>query len=106
MSDRASVAPSAQHPSHIFQAIVPGSKQSVAIGASSASSTELNSKTSIIRIFPTVDCFIEFGDSPTATTSSHFCPGGVIQYFGVYQFSKLAVIRSSTSGTLYIMEGV
>lgn len=100
-----SKAPQAHHPSTVFQAIIPGISQSIAVGAASLSSTSFDSNTSLIRIFSTVDCFLEFGDSPTATTSSHFCPGGVIQYYGVYKFAKLAVIRSSTSGTLYIMEG-
>lgn len=101
----ASIAPSSQHPTTVFQAIVPGIKQSVPVTASSEASAAFDANTTIIRIFSTVDCFIEFGDNPTATSSSHFCPGGVIQYFGVHNYSKIAAIRSTTSGTLYIMEG-
>jgi hypothetical protein len=103
----ASTAPTSYHPSGFFQAIVPGRAQPpLNISASSVQSLEIPDNTSLVRLFPTVDCFIEFGDSPTATTSSHFFPGGLIQYVGVDVIKKIAVIKAGTpTGTLYIMEG-
>lgn len=68
-----------------------------------------NESTTMIRFFPTSDCYIATGDSPTAVSggnsSSFFCPGGVIQYFGVERGSKIAVIQDTTAGDLHILEG-
>lgn len=80
--------------------------QTVSIGFSAVQSDVFNHRTSLIRLFNTVDCFIEVGESPTATSgSSIFCAGGIYHYFGVKQGERLSVIAGSpTAGTLYIME--
>jgi len=94
-----------RHPTTMFQAMVPGVAQTVAIGATSIQSNKWQTGVTIIRVFATVDCYLAFGTDPTANDSSHFCPGGIIQYFGVFNYDELAVIRKSSDGTLYIMEG-
>lgn len=90
-----------------FEAIIPGISQSVAVGAASVQSAALQSKSSIIRLFSTTDCFILIGATPTALQdgTSMFLPAGVIEYFGVNGAPLVAVIQSSASGTLYITEG-
>lgn len=78
--------------------------QTLAVGAVAVQSAQFNLRTSLVRVFSTVDCFLEFGPSPTATTSSIFCAGGIYQYFGVKQDQRLSVIAASVSGTIYVME--
>lgn len=88
-----------------FQAIVPGVSQTVAYTGSSSQSTAFGAPTSLVRIFSTTDCFIAFGGSPTASAASIWVPGGIIQFFGVNHGEKLAVIESTATGNLYILEG-
>lgn len=92
---------------HIFQAIVPSASQSISTSGASTQSTQFSGTTTIIRIFCTQDTFIAFGSNPTANTSgsSLFMPGGIVEYFGVTPSTKIAVIQSSMSGTVYCTEG-
>lgn len=90
-----------------WQAIIPGVSQVVDIGASSVASTAFSSKTSLVRVTANQDCFISFGATPVAnTTTSIFLPLGAVDYFGVIPGTKLAVIQSSMSGTIFITEGL
>jgi hypothetical protein len=89
-----------------FQAIIPGASQVVAIGASSADSTVLGTNTTVVRLTSDQPCFVAFGSTPTATTSSHYLPANVPGLFGVYPGTKIAVIESGSMGSLYISEGL
>ena len=88
-------------------AVVPGGlNQVVAVGSSSTQSNVLNTNTSIVRVVSTTNCFLAFGTAPTATSASGvYLPANVIDYFGVADGSKIAVIQSAASGSLYIAEG-
>lgn len=88
-----------------FQAIIPGTSLTRAVASTTAQSSAFGANTTIVRLRSTTDCFVEFGSNPTATSASMFLPSGVTEYFGVVGGSKLAVIRSSADGTLYITEG-
>ncbi len=89
-----------------FEAIIPGLSQTVAVGAASAQSTALDDNTTIVRLFATVDCFIAIGSNPTAASATGmFIPGGIIDFIGINKNDKIAVIRSSASGSLYLTEG-
>lgn len=90
-----------------FQAIVPGVSQTITTSGSSTQSALLQNATSIVRLFSTTDCFVAFGTNPTATTSSLFLPGGIIDYVGIpeQQKYKIAAIQSTAAGKLYITEG-
>lgn len=90
-------------------ALVPKNPQKVNFNAVSAESVAFDSSSTCIRIFPTQDCYIKISTgSPTATTNDVFCPGGVIQYFGVMPngIYKIAVIRDIYDGILHIIEGL
>ncbi len=89
-----------------FEALEPGPSQSITFSGVSTQSTAFSSKTSIIRIFCTQDCFLSFGPNPTATTSGYFLPAGIIDFVGVNQGPFVAVIQSTQAGTLYVTEGL
>lgn len=88
-----------------FQAIFPGTNQTIVTSGSSQQSSAFASLTSIIRVYCTQDCYLAFGTDPTASSSSLFLPSGTIEYFGVYGGTKVAVLQVSASGNLYITEG-
>lgn len=95
-----------QFPFRTWPAIEIGTSQTVAIGATSVQSSAVDSNTSLIRLFSTVDCFITVGSNPTATTSHMILPAGIVEYIGITGGHKLAVIRNSASGTLYMTEAL
>lgn len=89
----------------IFPAISQGASQIIAYTGAAAQSAAFATGVTILRVFATTDCFLEFGANPTATSGSMFLPGGFIEYFEVRPGDKLSVIRSTISGTLYMTEG-
>lgn len=88
-----------------FQAIIPGISQQLSISGSSQQSAAFSATPNLVRLFATKDCYIEIGTNPTATSSSMFLPGGIVEYFGLFSGYKLAVLQASSSGTLYVTEG-
>lgn len=89
-----------------FEAINPGTSQAVSVNSASVQSAQFGDRTSVVRLFGTVDCLLAFGQNPTVTQSTgYFLPGGIIDFVGVTSLSKIAVIQSSTVGVLYITEG-
>jgi hypothetical protein len=80
----------------------PDSTETVSIGAGSLSSGTISSK--VIRLVATSDCHVAFGLSPTATGSSMFLPGGVVEYFAVADNEKVAVIQNASAGTLFVTQ--
>ena len=88
-----------------FQCIFPGTSQKLNIAAAATASSSFSSSSRVVRVFPTKDCFVEFGASPVATTTSLFCPGGIIQFFGVTPSDKVSIIQSDSTGSFYITEG-
>ncbi len=88
-----------------FEAMEPGAAQSVVINSNSVQSTQFSNKTSIIRLFSTVDCFLAFGNNPVAVSGNYFLPGGIIDFVGVNNVQRLAVTWSASAGTLYLVEG-
>ena len=84
----------------------PGTTQTVAVGSSSAASTNaFDANTRDIRIVTTVDAHVEFGTSPTATSSSLIVPAFTVEYFRVDSATKVAVLRvGSNNGTARVTE--
>ena len=87
-----------------------GTSQTVSITststASSATSAAADGDQSIqvVTLYATVDCFLAFGSSPTATSAGHFVGGGERMYMRMAPGDKVAAIRSGTDGTLYMTE--
>ncbi len=88
-----------------YQAIRLGTAQSLTTSGSAVQCVPFQSSTSIIRVFCTKDMYIDIGLNPTATSSSHFMPGGIIEYFTVLSGYKLSAVQVSESGVLYLSEG-
>ena len=83
----------------------PSTTQTVAVGSTSAASSAFGSQTNEIRIVTTVDAYVEFASSPTATSSSLIVPAFTVEYFKVSPSSKVAVLRvGSTTGTSRVTE--
>ena len=86
-----------------------GNDQTVNVAsASAATGTALNADSRVVRLVLTQPGFVEFGSSPTATTSgSTYLPADTPEYFLIPQpgTTKVAVIRSgSTDGKMYVSE--
>lgn len=88
-----------------YQAIRPIQNEKITILAASTQSSAFSSN--IIRVFPTVDCWINIdGDVAVADDGTTcFCAGGIYQFFIFNSGSKLAVIRDSGDGYLHITAG-
>ena len=83
----------------------PSTTQTVAVGATSAASSAFGSQTNEIRIVTTVDAYVEFASSPTATSSSLIIPAFTVEYFSVTPATKVAMLRvGSTTGTSRVTE--
>lgn len=57
----------------------------------------------VVRVVATDDCYISFGPAPTATLTSMYMPGGLVEYFSIDENDRIAVI-SEGSGVLHITE--
>ena len=84
----------------------PGTTQTVAVGSSSAASTNaFDANTRDIRIVTTVDAYVEISSAPTATSSSFILPAFTVEYFRCAGSDKVAVLRvGSTTGTSRVTE--
>jgi len=83
----------------------PLTTQTAAFTASSAAITNaVGSQVNKVRLLATQNCHIAFGASPTATTSDFYLPSGVVEYFTIKPGQKVAAIRNSADGTLYVTE--
>lgn len=92
----------------MFQVVSPGVSQVIAINGTSAQASGFSEGVTIIRLFSTVDAWVAFGSSPTAVyegSGSMFLPGGVVEYFEVKAGEKIAVVRNTINGKLYVTEG-
>ena len=92
-----------------FSAITAGASQKISFtNVSAQSTTTMLPLTSIVRLFSTEDCWILFGDNPTAAANdgnSFFLPAGIVEYFGADPGQKIAVIRDSANGDLHVTQG-
>jgi|GEM_PF-1073883 len=86
------------------QALKAGTVSTVSVSSSSAQSSAHAATTNVIRLVSTTDCHIAFAASPTATTSSMYLPANQVEYFLVTGGEKVAAIRASADGTLYVTE--
>lgn len=94
----------AQTEGHVAQCMGLGTAQKVSYTASSAVGSAFGTGTRIVRVYATTDCHIRFGTTPTAVTTDTFIPAGVPEYFAVNAGVKIAAVRNSASGDLYVTE--
>mgnify|MGYP006270329937 CR=1 FL=1 len=97
-------APSASDNSAYIEAT-----QVVAVGASSAASAVVNSKTVFVILNSTVACWVSVGSNPTAVAAgaNSFYLTGNFQYYPIAVepgVTKIAVIQASSGGSLSIAE--
>lgn len=78
----------------------PGATTSVAVGAESSQSGPLGS--TVVRVVATTDCHVSFGADPAADATSLYLPANMPEYFACSGEEKIAVIRDTADGTLYI----
>ena len=98
---------------HVIPAVrlKPGGAQSVNVSSSSVrNTTNFDADTRIISLYATQPMYIAFGDSTvTATTADHYFPAGIYYDFAigggqVHQYTRIAALRVSADGVLYISE--
>lgn len=80
--------------------IRPGSTEKIAVGATTVTSAQTGSQ--VVRLLATVDCHVAFGSDPAADESALFLPANLPEYFACDARDKVAAVRDSTDGVLYI----
>lgn len=73
----------------------PVAEQTVAIGGSSTASAAFNANTGLVRLHTDSTCSVEFGGTPTATTSTARLAANQTEYFAVHPGTKVAVIANT-----------
>lgn len=82
-----------------------GSTQTVAFTSTSvAQTTAVAAGVRVVRVIASTACHIAQGASPVATTSYPKLPANTEAYLVVAPGEKLAAIRTTTSGTLWVTE--
>jgi len=84
-----------------------GTVLKVAAGtASAATSSAIADNVLYVRVVSDQNAYIEFGSSPTASSSTHYLPANQVEYFKVQtDGTKVAALRAgSTSGNVWISE--
>ncbi len=77
---------------------------------STRNAAAFDSKTDVISVYSSENCYIKFGDnSVTATTGDHFLPAGLYLDLAIgpnenAQNAYLAILSAEASGTVYISE--
>jgi len=88
-----------------MSAYYPLTTQTVAFLITSVASTNaVGAQTKRVRLVATTDCHIAFGVSPTATTSDMYLAADREEIFKIKPGQKVAAIRNTADGTLYVTE--
>ena len=93
-----------------FQSIYPGRSQKVSFSAMSASvaPNRTSSKTTIVRLSATENCWVRLSDGEVAAAndgSSFFLPA-MTEYIGCKPNQQISVIGDTASGDLHITEAL
>lgn len=109
-----------------FQALVPADAEEAKqlnhfknFTNSSSYTATLEAETTLVSLFATQDCWCRFvpstesdtaaAPSESVKTNCFFVPGGIAAFFGVPRKEdvryKIAVVRDSANGILYVAEG-
>lgn len=83
-----------------------GASQKRTTSATSAQSTAVGAHTSVVRLYATKACHVVTGADPTAVADAGlYLPDAGEAYIGIQGGHKIAVIRDTADGALYITEG-
>ncbi|MFA5490007.1 MAG: hypothetical protein WC284_12435 [Candidimonas sp.] len=74
--------------------------QVISFEDASVQSSSINSQ--IIRVVCNENCHIAIGEDPTATENSMLIPAGTHEYFVITPGDKIAALRESNNGKLFI----
>lgn len=84
---------------------VNGGTQSVSFTAASAATTNaIGNQTRRVSLFADQDCHVRFDGTPVAVTTDFFLPASVQIMLAIRPGQKVAAIRNSADGTLYVSE--
>ena len=88
------------------QALFPASQVAVTVtGTTARTAADFDVDTLAVELTPTEDMYIKFGDSTvTATSSDVLIKSGIVYVYAINGNDRLAAIRVSTNGTLYVTE--
>lgn len=95
--------------------VLPGGGKKVAVGAASArTATDFAKDVQVITLYATENMHIEFGDATAVALNdgtSHYLVKGVYRDFAVndrgeLSFTRVAAIRDTADGTLYVTQRV
>lgn len=103
-----SAAPFIQNYSGVYPAIFPGKFQQISFSGAASVGVGFSTRTTIVRLFATQDCWVQMGLNPTATAAgpdSFVIRGGIVHFFGVNSGWKISAIQNTVSGVLDILEG-
>lgn len=83
----------------------PLTNQTVAYTGTSAPTTNaFGDGINVVRIVCTTDAFIVFAGTPVATTGGTFVPALTPEYFTVSPGQKVAAIRATVDGSMFVTE--
>jgi len=88
-----------------FPCIYIGESEKISFGASALNSSVAASRTTIVRLYATKNCFIAIGDGVTADNTAMFLPAGIVEYFGINAGDWVSVIQATAGGDLYLTFG-
>ena len=69
-----------------------------------AISNAVGDQTRRVSLYATQDCFVRFEKTPTAVTTDFFLPASVQIMLAIRPGQKVAAIRSTADGILYVSE--
>lgn len=81
-----------------------GTAQNRTTSSSSAQSTAVGATTTLVRLVATEDCYVLFGEDPTAVAGNSLITAGVPEVVPITPGHKIAAIRRTTDGILNITE--
>lgn len=90
-----------------FEAIHAGVSQKKAFTSATSQATAVATNCTIVRVVATQNCHLAFGSNPTAVADGTgvYLVANIPEYFGITPGYKIAVIRDSADGNLFITEG-
>ena len=81
-----------------------GTQTAAFLVTSVAISNAVGDQTRRVSLYATQDCFVRFEKTPTAVTTDFFLPASTQIMLAIRPGMKVAAIRSTADGTLYVSE--